>query len=155
MITSTTDKERSFVPFKNDGTDRVALVNSLEGLGELELGGVVAEVQRALNKSGIKVTRLLSGSFMVSTCPDFQSSCFCSPSQTRRELPSMISSCLYLMIVPTPQVGSGPPGSSQSRHLRPPFLPQPTEKPGQLHRAHPPSRTLVDPLNAFVAARGV
>jgi dihydroxyacetone kinase len=66
MITSITDRERSFVPFKNDGTDRVALlVNNLGGLSELELGGVVAEVRRALDKSGIKIMRLLSGSFMV------------------------------------------------------------------------------------------
>jgi dihydroxyacetone kinase len=66
MITSTTDKERSFVPFKNDGTDCVVLlVNNLGGLSELELGGVAAEVRRALDKSGIKIMRLLSGSFMV------------------------------------------------------------------------------------------
>ncbi|KAG2366864.1 hypothetical protein BDR07DRAFT_1373204 [Suillus spraguei] len=61
------DKERSFVPFKNDGTDRVVLlVNNLGGLSELELGGIVAEVKRALDKSGIKIMRLLSGSFMTS-----------------------------------------------------------------------------------------
>jgi len=66
MVTSTTDRERSFVPFKNDGTDRVVLlVNNLGGLSELELGGIVAEVRRALDKSGIKIMRLLSGSFMV------------------------------------------------------------------------------------------
>ncbi|KAG1746664.1 Dak1 domain-containing protein [Suillus paluster] len=67
MITSTTDKERSFVPFKNDGTDCVVLlINNLGGLSELELGGVVAEVRRALDKSGITIMRLLSGSFMTS-----------------------------------------------------------------------------------------
>ncbi|KAG2121181.1 dihydroxyacetone kinase [Suillus cothurnatus] len=67
MVTSTTDRERSFVPFKNDGTDRVVLlVNNLGGLSELELGGIVAEVGRALDKSGIKIMRLLSGSFMTS-----------------------------------------------------------------------------------------
>ncbi|KAG2129089.1 dihydroxyacetone kinase [Suillus bovinus] len=52
MITSTQTKN-----------DRVVLlVNNLGGLSELELGGVVAEVRRALDKSGIKIMRLLSGS---------------------------------------------------------------------------------------------
>jgi dihydroxyacetone kinase len=145
MITSTTDRERSFVSFKNDGTDRVALlVNNLGGLSELELGGVVAEVRRALDKSGIKIMRLLSGSFMVcsgqlrlhllglmipsarqvSTCPDFQSPCFYSPPQTTQEFPPLISSCLYSMTVLTPQDGSGPRGPSQSYYLPlRPFLP--------------------------------
>jgi dihydroxyacetone kinase len=45
MITSTIDKERPSVPFKNNITDRVVLlVNNLRGLSELELGRVVAEV---------------------------------------------------------------------------------------------------------------
>jgi len=54
MITSTFDKERSFVPLKNDVTCLVRLlVKNLGGLSELELGEVVAEVRRALSKSGI------------------------------------------------------------------------------------------------------
>ncbi|KAJ8581046.1 hypothetical protein M405DRAFT_869016 [Rhizopogon salebrosus TDB-379] len=57
MITSTIDKERSFVPFKNDVT--VLLVNNLGGLSGLELGRVVVEVRRALGKSGIQIMRLL------------------------------------------------------------------------------------------------
>jgi dihydroxyacetone kinase len=62
----TIDKERSFVPFKNDVTDCVVLLaNNLGGLSELELGGVVAEVRRALGESGIQIMCLLSGSFVV------------------------------------------------------------------------------------------
>jgi dihydroxyacetone kinase len=57
MITSTIDKERSFVPFKNDVT--VLLVNNLGGLSGLELDRVVVEVRRALGKSGTQIMRLL------------------------------------------------------------------------------------------------
>ncbi|KAF9245255.1 hypothetical protein BU15DRAFT_85598 [Melanogaster broomeanus] len=61
MITDTTDPDRSFVPFKNDGTDRVVLlVNNLGGLSELELGAIVGETKSALDKQGI------TGSFMTS-----------------------------------------------------------------------------------------
>jgi dihydroxyacetone kinase len=44
MLTSTSDPERSFVPFANDGSDEVVLlVNNLGGISELELGGVAGE----------------------------------------------------------------------------------------------------------------
>lgn len=68
MITSTSDPDRSFVPFNNDGTDRIVLlVNNLGGLSELELGAIVGEAKSALDKQGIKTLRVLAGSFMV--CP--------------------------------------------------------------------------------------
>ena len=64
LITSTADKERSFLPFQ--GNDEVVLlVNNLGGLSELELGGIVAETRRALDKMKIIIKRVLSGSFMV------------------------------------------------------------------------------------------
>lgn len=45
-ITDTTDKERSFVPFQNDGSDEVVLlVNNLGSISELELGGITNEGQ--------------------------------------------------------------------------------------------------------------
>lgn len=44
MLTSTTDKERSFIPFQNDGTDEVVLlVNNLGGVSELEMGAIAGE----------------------------------------------------------------------------------------------------------------
>ncbi|KAN0088501.1 Dak1 domain containing protein [Tylopilus felleus] len=67
MITSTTDSDRSFVPFKNDDTDRVVLlVNNLGGLSELELSAIVGEAKSVLDKQGIKTMRVLAGSFMTS-----------------------------------------------------------------------------------------
>jgi len=66
LITSTTDRERSFVPFKHDGKDEVVLfVNNLGGLSELELGGVVGAVSTELANRKINIARVLSGAFVV------------------------------------------------------------------------------------------
>jgi dihydroxyacetone kinase len=67
LLTSTTDPERSFLPFKGSNDEVVLLVNNLGGISELELGGIVAETRRALGARGIKVLRLLSGTFMASS----------------------------------------------------------------------------------------
>ncbi|KAJ7508370.1 dihydroxyacetone kinase [Mycena galericulata] len=66
-ITSTSDAERAFLPFKNDGKDEVVLlVNNLGGMSELEVGGVVRAAREELGKRQIIVSRLLSGTFMTS-----------------------------------------------------------------------------------------
>ncbi|GAA5991175.1 hypothetical protein JCM5350_001937, partial [Sporobolomyces pararoseus] len=66
-ITNTEDKERSFLPFKNDGKDEVVLlVNNLGGLPELELGIVVKEAALWLERKHITVQRAIAGSFMTS-----------------------------------------------------------------------------------------
>jgi triose/dihydroxyacetone kinase / FAD-AMP lyase (cyclizing) len=66
LITSTADKERSFLPLQGNKKDSVVLlVNNLGGLSELELGGIVAETRRALDARGINIQRVLAGSFMV------------------------------------------------------------------------------------------
>ncbi|KAJ7748250.1 dihydroxyacetone kinase [Mycena olivaceomarginata] len=65
-IASTTDAERGFLPFKNDGTDEVVLlVNNLGGMSELEIGGVVRAVREELHKRQIGVSRVLAGTFML------------------------------------------------------------------------------------------
>ncbi|KAI6125431.1 Dak1 domain-containing protein [Pisolithus croceorrhizus] len=65
LITSTTDPERAFVSFGNDGDDEVVLlVNNLGGLSELELGAIVNETKRALDHQRINVRRVLAGTFM-------------------------------------------------------------------------------------------
>jgi dihydroxyacetone kinase len=66
LLTSTTDPERSFLPFKGSKDEVALLVNNLGGISELELSAIVAETRRALDARGIVVHRLLSGSFMVS-----------------------------------------------------------------------------------------
>ncbi|GAA5972207.1 hypothetical protein JCM11641_002358 [Rhodosporidiobolus odoratus] len=66
-ITSTEDKERAYLPFKNDGKDEVILmVNNLGGLSELELGVVTKEAAEWLPRKKITVKRAISGSFMTS-----------------------------------------------------------------------------------------
>lgn len=66
MITRTDDQERSFVPFMNDGTDRVILlVNNLGSVSELELGAIVGETLKAVTARGILVDRVISGTIMV------------------------------------------------------------------------------------------
>jgi dihydroxyacetone kinase len=67
MITRTDDPERSFVPFKNDGTDRVILlVNNLGSISELELSAIVGETLKAVTARGITVDRVISGTIMAS-----------------------------------------------------------------------------------------
>jgi len=64
LLTSTTDPDRSFVPFQGKD-DIVVLVNNLGGISELELSGVVAATRKALDAHGFGTLRLLSGTFMV------------------------------------------------------------------------------------------
>lgn len=67
MITNTTDKERSFVSWKGDGSDRaVVMLNNLGGLSELELVGLVPHVLDALAKRKVEPVRLFVGTFMSS-----------------------------------------------------------------------------------------
>lgn len=66
-ITSTTDSERSYLPFKNDGQDEVILlVNNLGGLPEVELSIVAKEAAEWLKRKRIIVRRAIAGSFMTS-----------------------------------------------------------------------------------------
>lgn len=66
MITSTEDKDRSYLPFRGRNRDQVvALVNNLGGFSELELGSLSGEVSRQLKDKGLSVQRFLSGTFMV------------------------------------------------------------------------------------------
>ena len=68
FLTSTTDPERAFLPFKNDGSDRVVLlVNNLGGVSELELSSIAREASQGLAARKIVVQRIISGTFMVGT----------------------------------------------------------------------------------------
>jgi dihydroxyacetone kinase len=65
MITSTSDPERSFVPWKA-GDKAVVMLNNLGGLSELELVGLVPHVLAALDQRKVEVVRLFVGTFMSS-----------------------------------------------------------------------------------------
>lgn len=67
LILRTDDEDRSFVPFRLNGQDKViVLINNLGGLSELELSGISKEVSQQLLARGIIIERLLSGTFMAS-----------------------------------------------------------------------------------------
>ena len=68
FLTSTTDPERSFLPFGASGPGKdevVLLTNNLGGLSELEISGIAREAVSQLRGRGITVQRLLVGPFMV------------------------------------------------------------------------------------------
>lgn len=65
-ITSTSDRERSFVDFKNDGTDRVVVViNNLGGLSEMEISAIAGETLDELERRSISAERIGVGRYMV------------------------------------------------------------------------------------------
>lgn len=67
MLVDTADPERSFLPFKNDSSDRVVLlVNNLGAVSELEMGAVALAALNDLRKRNITVVKVLVGTFMVS-----------------------------------------------------------------------------------------
>jgi len=88
MMTSTSDPDRSFVPFT--GKDNVVLlVNNLGGLSELELGAIVAESRNALESRGFMTSRVLVGSFMSSlNMPGFSLTLLLLPHESDASSPS-------------------------------------------------------------------
>ncbi|KAF4593368.1 Dihydroxyacetone kinase 2 [Pleurotus pulmonarius] len=90
FLTSTTDVERSFLPFCPQGGDEVVLlVNNLGGVSELEMGAVVAETRSVLAKRNFSVQRVLSGSFMTSlNMPGFSITLLLLPSHGTQASPS-------------------------------------------------------------------
>lgn len=64
-LTSTTDPDRSYVPFEGKGDRVVLLVNNLGGTSELEMGAVAREAAKVLVSRDITVERIISGTFMV------------------------------------------------------------------------------------------
>jgi dihydroxyacetone kinase len=66
-IVDTTDSDRSFVPFSNNGSDEVVLmVNNLGSISSLELGGITNEASKWLAAKGYRLRRVLSGTYMTS-----------------------------------------------------------------------------------------
>ncbi|EKM81723.1 hypothetical protein AGABI1DRAFT_90110 [Agaricus bisporus var. burnettii JB137-S8] len=88
MMISTSDPDRSFVPFKGQD-DVVLLVNNLGGLSELELGAIVGQTRDALDVRGLKALRVLAGSFMSSlNMPGFSITLLLLPREGDASAPS-------------------------------------------------------------------
>jgi triose/dihydroxyacetone kinase / FAD-AMP lyase (cyclizing) len=69
------DPDRSFLKFKaahglphgeEDTDDVVLMLNNLGGLSELELGLILTETRKVAQDRGMKIRRILCGTFMVS-----------------------------------------------------------------------------------------
>ncbi|KAK1478536.1 dihydroxyacetone kinase [Colletotrichum cuscutae] len=59
------DSDRAYVDF-SDAKDVVLLVNNLGGVSPLEFGGITAKVTNALTGRGLKLARVISGTYMTS-----------------------------------------------------------------------------------------
>jgi dihydroxyacetone kinase len=66
LLTSTTDPDRSYLPFQGNDDKVVLLINNLGATSELELCGIVSEVRRLLVEMRIDTQRILCGTFMAS-----------------------------------------------------------------------------------------
>ncbi|KAF9563069.1 dihydroxyacetone kinase [Agrocybe pediades] len=88
FLTSTSDPDRSYVPFK--GKDNVVvMVNNLGGISELEMSGIVAEVRKQLDAREFTTSRILSGTFMTSlNMPGFSITLLLLPTQGEADAPS-------------------------------------------------------------------
>jgi len=118
FLTSVSDPDRSFLPFK--GKDSVVLLlNNLGSVSELELGGVVAEVRKELDARGFTVSRILAGTFMTSlNMPGFSITLLLLP--TKDEVGAPLASDILSLLDDKPDVpgwkwssGSAPLPQSQ------------------------------------------
>lgn len=100
-LSSTSDEDRSFLPFSERGGDSVILlVNNLGGISELELSGVVKEAGAWLSNKGLKVVRAISGTFMTSlNMPGFSLSLVLLPSEKAKKGDLSISSDLLVELL--------------------------------------------------------
>ncbi|KAG6840249.1 hypothetical protein C0991_007942 [Blastosporella zonata] len=116
LLTSTSDPERSFLPFQGQkGRDEVVvLVNNLGGISELELGAIVGEVHSALHARGVVIRRVLSGTFMTSlNMPGFSITLLLLPSKEATSAPAQ--SLLLSLLDEQPNA----PGWKWSSHVAP------------------------------------
>ncbi|KAI0343088.1 dihydroxyacetone kinase [Trametopsis cervina] len=88
-LTSTTDPDRSFVPFTGQDDRVVLLVNNLGGTSELELGAIAREAKKVLDSKGTKVERVITGTFMTSlNMPGFSLTLLLLPGSSDSNAPS-------------------------------------------------------------------
>lgn len=64
-LTSQQDPDRSYLAFKQ-GDSIVLMANNLGGVSELEMSGITSEARKQLDGRGFRISRILSGTFMVS-----------------------------------------------------------------------------------------
>ncbi|KAI0065553.1 dihydroxyacetone kinase, partial [Artomyces pyxidatus] len=122
LLLSTEDKERAFLPVTGKDDQVVLMINNLGGLSELELGGIVREVEKGLSGRSVRVQRVLAGTFMTSlNMPGFSITLLLLPSKTSTSSPPA-DLLLRLLDAPTSAPGwkwsSGAPPSSAAATQR-------------------------------------
>ncbi|KAJ0383679.1 hypothetical protein COL922a_009976 [Colletotrichum nupharicola] len=65
QLLNSKDSDRAYVDF-SDAKDVVVLVNNLGGVSPLEFSGITAKVVNALGAKGLKLARVISGTYMTS-----------------------------------------------------------------------------------------
>ncbi|KAG6811701.1 hypothetical protein H0H92_006208 [Tricholoma furcatifolium] len=127
LLTSTSDPERSFLPFSGEkGKDEVVLlVNNLGGVSELELGAIAGEVNNALHTRGVVINRILSGTFMASDV----SNLFAKLREDNKTDNSSAPPKSLLLSLLDDQPNA--PGWRWSSHVAPPVYPQVALVPAQ------------------------
>ncbi|EIN05986.1 dihydroxyacetone kinase [Punctularia strigosozonata HHB-11173 SS5] len=107
------DPDRAFVKFKSaigpvsgdDADEVVLLLNNLGGLSELELGVILAETRKAIDHRGIKIKRVLSGTFMTSlNMPGFSITLLLLPSSAHAEKDTPSQDLILSLLDQTPEV---------------------------------------------------
>ncbi|WWC86097.1 dihydroxyacetone kinase [Kwoniella dendrophila CBS 6074] len=106
-ITNTNDPERSYVPFKGDGSDEVVLmVNNLGAISELEIGGITGEAIKWLQSKNIKTRRVLAGTYMTSlNMPGFSLTLLLLPSKSDSSSPYSSEQVLEYLDAPASAPG--------------------------------------------------
>ncbi|KAF8475236.1 dihydroxyacetone kinase 1 [Russula ochroleuca] len=89
LLLSQSDPERGFLSIQGSGKDNVVLlVNNLGGVSELELAGIAREAITALSARGVRVLRVISGTFMTSlNMPGFSLTLLLLPSSSSTAAP--------------------------------------------------------------------
>jgi dihydroxyacetone kinase len=148
LLLSQSDPERGFLSIQGSGKDNVVLlVNNLGGVSELELAGIARETITALSARGIRVLRVISGTFMVThrssllrlsgTHPDV--------AQTSLNMPGF---SLTLLLLPTSSSATAP---SEDVILR--LLDASTSSPGWKWTSCAPPSELPPPPAALASER--
>ncbi|CCM00356.1 uncharacterized protein FIBRA_02386 [Fibroporia radiculosa] len=149
LLTSTTDPERSFLPFK--GQDKIVLlINNLGGTSELEMAGVVRESRTALEAQGFQIERVLAGTFMTSlNMPGFSITVLLLPQSSDSSAPS--ASLLLELLDEKPDV-PGWKWTAPAKPLRPSEQTKQTSGVASAAAVGEVTKLRVDDPQAFIAS---
>lgn len=149
LLTSTSDPERSFLPFK--GKDKIVLlVNNLGGTSELEMTSIVRETRLQLEARGYQIERVLAGTFMTSlNMPGYSITVLLLPDSSEKNAPS--ASLLLELLDDKPNV-PGWKWSAPSKPLAPSAQIKQTSGTGSAAAVAETIRLRAEDPQAFIAS---